>query len=83
MKNLPLSYKKRSCFEPIVQHFGGLVNIFFQSLNFIDRTSPRIEVRKYICGFIPPELVVTNEKSVQVMMDEGFTFPSEDFMPKM
>lgn len=33
INNLPLSYWKKSVFETIVQHFGGLVSITSQTLN--------------------------------------------------
>lgn len=54
-------YWKCSCFEAIGPHFGGLVNISSQTLNFIDRPTSRIEVRKNIYGSIQAKIKVTDE----------------------
>lgn len=59
LKNLPLSYWKRSSFEAIGEHFGGFGQYFFPN-PFLDCTAARIEVKKNIAGFILVEIEATD-----------------------
>ncbi|MDV3146776.1 MAG: hypothetical protein Q8754_03055, partial [Sweet potato little leaf phytoplasma] len=45
----------------IGHHFGGLVSISSQTLNLLDCSEARIEVKRNFCGFIPAEIVVTDK----------------------
>lgn len=59
---LPSPFRKPSYLEGIGQHFGGLINISSETLNYIDCQTAIIEAKKSICGFIPTEVDVIDWK---------------------
>lgn len=46
IKNLPLTYWELSTFEAIGEYSGGLGSVSSQTLNLLDCTEARIEVKK-------------------------------------
>ena len=53
VKNLPLNLWRKDVFKAIGEYFGGLEEIALDTLNLIDCSKAKIQVRKNLCGFLP------------------------------
>ena len=47
-----MDYWCRSTFEVIGDHFGGFLDIASETLNLINVSEARIQVKKNLCGFV-------------------------------
>ena len=82
IKNLPLNYWCRSTFVVIGDHFGGLTNIASETLNLTNVSEARIQVKKNLCGFVPPTIEITDLKRENIYLHFGdfeFQNPTRPF----
>ena len=66
-----MDYWCRSTFEVIGDHFGGLLDIASESLNLINVSEVRIQVKKNSCGFVPSTIEVTDLKRGNIYLHFG------------
>lgn len=66
-----MPYWKRSFFEVIGQHFGGLVSISSQTINLVDCLAVVIKVEENICGFILVEIEIKDGNIRKIFLHFG------------
>ncbi|TYJ98837.1 putative 3,4-dihydroxy-2-butanone kinase isoform X5 [Cucumis melo var. makuwa] len=71
IKNLPLDYWCRSTLEVIGDHFRGLTDIAFETLNLTNVSEARIQVKKNLCGFVPSTIEITDLKCRNIYLHFG------------
>ncbi|KAA0051433.1 hypothetical protein E5676_scaffold333G001030 [Cucumis melo var. makuwa] len=71
IKNLPLDYWCRSTLEVIENHFGGLTDRASETLNLTNITEAWIQVKKNLCGFVPPTIEITDLKRKNIYLHFG------------
>ena len=58
IKNLPLDYWSNQTFKVIEDHFGGLENVASETLNLLNVSKGKIQVKRNHCGFVSATLEI-------------------------
>ena len=68
VKNLPLDFWCRSIFEAIGDHFGGLIEIATETLNFTNCSEAHNNVKKNQCGFVLSTIEISDQKRGNIFL---------------
>ena len=71
IKILPLDYWCRQTFEAIGAHYGGLENIASGTLNLLNCSEAKIQVKKNLCGFMPSTIEIKDGKQGNIFLNFG------------
>ncbi|TYK16775.1 DNA/RNA polymerases superfamily protein [Cucumis melo var. makuwa] len=52
-------------------HFGGLENIAFETINFINVSEAKIQAKENLCGFIPATIEISDEREGNIFLNFG------------
>lgn len=56
-------------FEAIGAYFGGLENIAIETLNLLNCPKAKIQVKKNLCGFMPPTIEIKDKKRGNIFLN--------------
>lgn len=71
IKNLPLDYWNRKTFEAIGAYFRGLEDIAMETLNLLNCSVAKIQVKKNLCGFMPSTIEIIDVNRTNIFLNFG------------